>query len=189
MKALAALPLLLLAACATRRAPEGVPVRVTFYDDAPRLETWDAFVVEGAHVHASVPGPCLMEQMDRLRGELFRERGLEVPELGAGFCGSLLGPAHGGPQRLVLLLLPAGRDPAEALAVDLPRLAAGESEKTFTPPLLRVEHERPSGKRGASIARGRATLRRLGPGRWDLELFAVLSNGAQVLARVAPPVD
>ncbi|HEX7898640.1 MAG TPA: hypothetical protein VF950_12825 [Planctomycetota bacterium] len=177
MKTLA--PFLLLLAACRAAPPPGDWASVTVYGDAPRLETWRAFAVEGAHVHAAAPGAaCLSEALDRTSTSL--------PErfpagLGKGLCESMQGKAHGGPGRLVLLLLPPGDDPAEALAVDVPRLAPEETERTFTD--ARVELERPAGKPGASIDRGRVTVRRLSASRYDVEVFAVLKGGTQVVVR------
>lgn len=186
------LPLLFaLAACRSAPPPLGTPAHVTFYGERPRLEEWRAVLVEGAHLHARVPGPCLMEDIAKLGADLNRDKFAKLAEATEGFCGVLLGRAHGGPKRLTLLLVPPGEDePSEALAVDVPRLAPGEVEKTFEPPLVAIELEKPAGQRRASIDRGRVTVRRAGEGRYDIELFAVLKpGGEQVLARVRPLVD
>jgi hypothetical protein len=169
--------LLLLAACSSRRVPEGEPANVTIYGDAPRLETWKAWVVEGVHVHASqAPNPCPMEAMSAF-SKVFAERAPQAaeafPKVAAGLCGSMMGRAYGGRDRLVLLLLNGD----ETLAVDVPRLAAEEVEKTHTAPVVELE-----GPRKASLTRGRVTLRRVSPGRYDVDFFAVLGR-TQVVAR------
>jgi hypothetical protein len=189
MRALLLLPLAL-AACRSTPPPLGDPAHVTFYGDHPRLEEWRAVVVEGMHVHAAIPGPCLSEEIKRLG---FDDPKSRAPKngLSSGCMAALLGPAHGGAKRLVVLLIPPGDgEPAEALVVDVPRLAPEEVEKTFEPPLIALELERPAGTRKASIDRGRVTVRRAGGGRYDVELFATLKpGGEQVLARVRPLVD
>lgn len=176
MRALPAV-LLLLAACSSRRAAEGEPASVTIYGEEPRLETWKAFVVEGLHVHASEGGsPCAMEALSAF-SKVFAERAPEaadtIPKVAASLCGAMLGRAYGGRDRLVLLLLKG----EEALAVDVPRLAPEEVERTFTAPVVELE-----GPRKASLARGRVTLRRTSPGRYDIDFFAVLGR-TQVVAR------
>lgn len=190
MRALLLLPLAL-AACRSAPPPIGDPAHVTFYGERPRLEEWRAVVVEGAHVHTTVPGPCLMEGIGKLASDLHRGKYEALAQATEGFCGVLLGRAYGGPKRLALLLIPPGEgEPAEALAVDVPRLAPEEVERTFEPPQFALELERPVGTRKASIERGRVTVRRAGTGRYDVELFAVLKpGGEQVLARARPLVD
>lgn len=190
MRALLLLPLAL-AACRSAPPPLGDPAHVTFYGDRPRLEEWRAVVVEGAHVHTSVPGPCLLEGIGTRVGDVPRGKYEALAQASKGFCAALLGRGHGGPQRLTLLLVPPGDgEPAEALVVDVPRLAPEEVERTFEPPLIALELERPAGTAKASIERGRVTVRRAGAGRYDVELFATLKpGGEQVLARVRPLVD
>ena len=158
--------LLLLAAC--RSSPPTHRADHTIYGDAPRQESWIAYAVEGAHDHATAPGPCLSEFA---RSERF-------PGFGNSVC-SLLGKARGGPRRLVLLLLSPDD---ETLAVDVPRLAPEETERTFAPPDVAVELER-AGATAAAIDRGRVTLRRISATRYDVEVFAVLKGGTQVVAR------
>lgn len=170
-------PLVLLLAACRSAPPEGEPAKVTIYGEEPRLETWTAFVVEGLHVHAAEGGkPCAMEALSAF-SKVFAERAPEaaeaVPKIAAGLCGALLGRAYGGRDRLVLLLL----NGPEALAVDVPRLAPEEVERTFTAPVMELE-----GTRKASLARGRVTLRRISPGRYDIDFFAVLGR-TQVVAR------
>ena len=171
--------LLLLAACRSAPPPAEI-ASVTFYDETPRLETWEAHVADGIHVHSTAAGPgCVMELLDRLALEAFPDWKPSVEKL----C-RFWGTAHGGPRRLVLLLVPPGEDPAEALAVDVPRLAPEETERTFTLPDVAVALERPAGTRRASIDRGRVTVRRISAGRYDVEVFAVLKpGGTQVVAR------
>jgi hypothetical protein len=175
--------LLLLAACRASSPPLGEPATVTFYGDVPRLETWRAYVVEDAHVHSTSPSSaCFTEILDRIRRQI---PGAEkFPDLDDGFCVRLMGAAHGGPGRLVLLLVPSADEPAEALAVEVPLLAPGETERTFAAPDLAIDLERPAGKKGASIERGRVTVRRVAAARYDVEIFAVLKPGpVQVVAR------
>lgn len=160
------LPLFLLALAACRSAPPPAETAsVSFYGDVPRLETWEVHVADGLHVHSTSPGPgCPIEVLAR------------ETKLGS-FC-SILGRAHGGPGRWVLLLVPP--DGSEALVVDVPR--PRDAETTFTD--MKVELERPAGTAGRSLERGRVTVRRVSPGRWDVELFAVLTPGpVQVVAR------
>jgi hypothetical protein len=178
MKTLA--PFLLLLAACRSTLPPAETASVTFYGDVPRLETWEAHVADGIHVHASNPGPgCVVEILDRLVLEAFPDGKPSVEKL----C-RFWGTAHGGPRRLVLLLVSPGEEPAEALAVDVPRLAPEETERTFTRPDVAVVLERPAGTRVASIERGRVTVRRVAAGRYDIEVFAVLKpGGTQVVAR------
>jgi hypothetical protein len=100
----------------------------------------------------------------------------------------MFGKAHGGPRRLVLLLVSPEGEPAEALAVDVPRLAPEETERTFAPPDAAVELERPAGTTAEAIERGRVTVRRISAGRYDVEVFAVLKGGTQVVARAQADV-
>jgi len=173
--------LLLLAACRAPSPPFGEPAHVTIYGDEPRLETWRAFVAEGVHAHSRSPGSCPIEMFETfLKSSELR---LDASRSMKAMC-AIMGPAHGGPGRLTLLLAPPDDGLDEALAVDVPLLAADETERTFTLPGISVELERPAGTRKASIDRGRVTVRRISAGRYDVELFAVLKpGGAQVVAR------
>lgn len=186
MKRLA--PLLLALAACRSAPPAGAPALLTVYGDVPRLERAEAFLVEGAHTHAVAPeNPCLTVEVDRLLRELGETAGRRLPTADTSMICSMLGDTLGGPDRLVLALRTTA---GELFAVDVPRLAPGESERSFPAGVARVTRADAEGKRTASLLRGRVGLRRRSPGAYDVELFGVLqpidaaAGPLQVVARI-----
>lgn len=179
---------------------------MTIYGAELRVESWTAFVVERGHFHADLTDyPCPVaiihraEDLVRAMGE--GELGPEMAAALGDLCSKQFGPAHGGPDRLVLGLCRFGDDPAkpvEALIFDFPRLRPDETERRFEAGSFITAWERPPGTVTAKLERGWVRVRRLNPGdglmtpRFDFEVFGVLASAdgarTQVVTRVeAPP--
>lgn len=198
MKKLALVPVVLLAACAGGRRP-GEPALLTLLGREGRLETWESGTAENGHLHPRQTGPCpsgIIEAGAHLLGDPDAERiARRLAEATETFTSVLSGPPVGGPGKLTLALRrfpPDGDVPREGVFVVVPALPPGTDAKTFGPPELSAEYHRPAGKVEARLESGRAHVVRLGPGRYEFELFLVLrpaERGAgyerlQVVARV-----
>ncbi len=177
------LPFLVLAASCSGGHRFEQPALVSLLGPEASLETWDAQVVEGAHLHPREGAACqavagLMEAGVRLSGD---PRTRALAETVAGLLEETmtlsLGPAYGGPGRLALALrrYAPGEDLSRgALAVAVPALAEGQEERSYEgPDIAAGYHEFPPGIE-AELERGRVGVRRLGPGRFEITLFLVL---------------
>lgn len=195
---------LALAACASSRTP-GLPATVTLLGSEGRLETWEAVAAEGEHLHPAGGEMCALFR--KMTAAVFS---LEEPKARGAAKGlaavteanmeALYGKAYGGPDRLVLGLrrfAPGKETPEEAVFVDLPALKANETERAVDAPDFTAEYLSPVPSVRARLDRGRVRVRRLGPGRYEFEVFLVLrpvEGGAaferfQVVTRVeaGPP--
>jgi hypothetical protein len=191
--------------CAHREWPLGTTTATLFGPDA-RFDGWTTSVVEGIHVHSARPEePCgaggLAEVMGKVGDALpdKPERRDTLRDLGKGLDAvmeSMLvesnGPAHGGKDRTVLALRRPESD--ESIVVDLPRLKADETERTFRAGELKAVYERPVKTAEAGLARGWVRALRAGSDGMEYDLFLVftpLRPGAyetlQVVTRVLWP--
>jgi len=192
---------LLLAGCAAAR-PEAT---ITFSGSESRLETWTAVVVERGHLHADLTDyPCpvpgmlqITDSMNALAGPrpatASDQMGLVLGGRMDKVCAQQYGPAYGGPEHLVLGLIRRGgrpEKPQEAILLDFPRLKADETERRFEKGSFAAAWERPPKKVLATLERGWVQVRRLGPSRYDFEIFLILAPvegggpSTQVVSRV-----
>ena len=80
--------------------------------------------------------------------------------------------------------------PQEAILLDFPRLKADETERRFEFGPFAAAWERPPKKVLARLERGWVQVRRLGPSRYDFEIFLILApvdgggSATQVVSRV-----
>jgi len=192
---------LLLAGCAAAR-PEAT---LTFSGSEPRVETWTPVVVERGHLHADLTDyPCPMsdvlqmtDAMKTLAGPRAatgsEQMGLILGGMMDKNCARQYGPAYGGPEHLVLGLIRRGGEPEkpqEAILLDFPRLKADETERRFEKGSFAAAWERPPKKVLATLVGGWVRVRRLGPSRYDFEIFLILAPveaggpSTQVVSRV-----
>ena len=202
MKPTAALVVtLLLTGCATAR-PEAT---LTLSGSEPRLETWTPVVVERGHLHADLTDyPCpmsgILQITDSLKAIAGPRTATASDPMGVVLggimdktCTQQYGPAYGGPEHLVLGLIRLGgqfEKPLEAILLDFPRLKAEETERRFEVGSFAAAWERPPKKVLARLERGWVQVRRLGPSRYDFEIFLILApvdgggSPTQVVSRV-----
>lgn len=192
---------LLLAGCAAAR-PEAT---LTLSGSESRVETWTPVVVERGHLHADLTDyPCPMSGMLQITDSMkviagprtataSDPMGLMLGGMMDKNCAQQYGPAYGGPEHLVLGLIRLGGEPEkpqEAIIVDFPRLKADETERRFEFASFAAAWERPPRKVLARLERGWVHVRRLGPSRYDFEIFLILApvdghgSSTQVVSRV-----
>ncbi len=192
---------LLLAGCAAAR-PEAT---LTFSGSEPRVETWTPVVVERGHLHADLAlYPCprsgvlqITDSMKSVAGPRAATSSDQMGLLLGGMmdrnCAQQYGPAYGGPEHLVLWLIRLGGEPEkpqEAVILDFPRLKADETERRFENGSFAAAWERPPKRVLARLERGWVQVRRLGPSRYDFEIFLILAPvegggpSTQVVSRV-----
>jgi len=174
--------LVLLAACSAGHRFEH-PAAVSLLGAEARLETWDAEVAEGTHLHPMEGATCL--ETARLMGTILEASADPRTRTATDTVAALVeemaalahGAAWGGPGRLTLALrrYPDGRGPNdEAIMVTVPALGEAEEERTFAAPDLAAGCWRIPPGTGATLERGRVDVRRRGPGRYEFTLFLVL---------------
>ncbi len=196
--------LALLASCSGGRRIEQ-PAVVTLFGPEARLETWEAEAAEGNHLHPGESSACremegLLKADSRTSADpRARARAGAVQDILEDAVTRLHGPACGGPGRLALALrryAPGAERCDEAIIVTVPALSEDEEIRTFAAPDVTASRHRPPAARRAGLERGRVGVRRLGPRRYEFEIFLVLRSPApswaplQVVARVeatAPP--
>jgi hypothetical protein len=197
-----------LAACS--HAPLSAPADITLFGPGARFETWKASVVEGGHIHSGMAeDPCTMLGLTQALGgikiaekpeleERLRDSSRHMGSLMEGMIAGSYGKAHGGPDRLVLVLRHVASDswtPDEAVVVDLPRMKPGETGRLFKKGEFQAAYERPPTTTEALLERGWVRVTRAAPDRLEFELFLVLKparpdagyESVQVVTRVEWP--
>jgi hypothetical protein len=190
--------------------PLGASATVTLFGPGARLETWKASVVEGVHIHSGMSqDPCTMLGLTQALGEIkiaekpeleerLRDSSKHMGSLMEGMMAGSYGKAHGGPDRLVLVLRHVAPDsgaPDEAVVVDLPRMKPGETGRLFKKDEFQAAYERPPTTTEALLERGWVRATRPAPDRLEFELFLVLKparpdaayESVQVVTRVEWP--
>ncbi len=191
--------------CAHREWPRGSTTATLFGPDA-RLDGWTTSVVEGVHVHSARPEePCEAAGLAEIaaaagaivadteaKKDVFRDLGKSAGNFLEVMLTQSIGPAHGGKDRSVVALRRS--DGNESIIVDLPRLKADETEKTFRAGDVKAVYERPPKTAEATLARGWVRALRTGPGAMEYDLFLVFTplrpdayESMQVVTRVEWP--